>query len=106
MEEDLEMLSDHLDEFSQRTQKVIKKVHDVFNLNLSVKVFNDDKPEFYNAYYQKYLNSAKSFIVQSLNSLSSQLQRLNLIPPVQVYTYNWSTIDEALTKIENKINQY
>lgn len=104
--EDLEEISDHVDEFNQRTQQVIDKVHSVFNLNLSVKVFNDNKPEFYNSYYQKYLNNAKSFIVQSLNSLSSQLQRYNLIPPVQVYTYNWSTIDEALTKIENKINQY
>lgn len=104
--EDLEEISDHVDEFNRRTQQVIDKVHSVFSLTLNDVSINLDKPKFYNSYYRHYLANAKSELVKSVNSLSSQLQRLNLIPPVRVITYNWRTIDEALTKIENKINQY
>lgn len=104
--EDLEEISDHVDEFNRRTQQVIDKVHSVFSLTLNDVSIDLDKPKFYNSYYRHYLTNAKSELVKSINSLSSQLQRLNLIPPVQVYTYKWITIDDALTKIENKINQY
>lgn len=106
MMEDLEEISDHVDEFNRRSQQLINKVHKVFSSTLSDVSIELDKPKFYNSYYRQYLTDAKSELVKSVNSLSSQLQRLNLIPPVQVYTYNWITIDEALTKIENKINQY
>ncbi|MCC4326071.1 hypothetical protein LMB33_05470 [Limosilactobacillus reuteri] len=104
--EDLEEISDHVDEFNRRSQQVINKVHRVFSSTFSDVSIKLDKPKFYNSYYRQYLAKAKSELVKSVNSLSSQLQRLNLIPPVQVITYNWHTIDEALTKIENKINQY
>ncbi|MFR0506180.1 hypothetical protein [Limosilactobacillus reuteri] len=104
---DLEDFSKHIDDFNYRCLAIKKKISRVFSINLNFEPVNAEKPRYYNSRLRAYVRKSQYGVIRGFNSLSKQLQQLRLAPPVSLYdNADWSTVDQALKQIENKVNKY
>lgn len=97
----------HIDDFNSRLSVIADRINQRFGLSLTVEPVDIVPPSRYNAYYNQYIRDVHRLTLDSLNNLSDQLQRYNLIGPVNLYFWtDWDALDDKLSEIEERTKNY
>ena len=100
-------IKSHIDDINSRLSVIASRINQRFGLSITVEPVNIVPPSRYNAYYHQYIRDVHRLTLDSLNNLSDQLQRYNLIGPVNLYFWtDWKTLNERINEIEERTKNY
>ena len=72
-------IKSHIDDVNSRLYVIADRINRRFGLSINIEPVDIVPPSRYNAYYNQYIRDVHRLMIDSLNDLSDQLHRYNLI---------------------------